>query len=140
MNRRLPLLSLLVLASACGHVAGAGGGSGSPPGTGPGSVKHGPPRAMHIRAVSLHAGVAADGAYARIGWWGGIPSCQGVATAVGRRGSEIVVTLTSTDVAPQGTACPEIAMRRTTRIGLGALPTGSYTVRAGGRAVPLVVA
>jgi hypothetical protein len=140
MNRRLPLLSLLVLASACGHAAGAGGGTGAPPGSGPGSVGTGPPRAVHIRAISLHAGVAADGAYARIGWWGGIPSCQGVATSVGRRDSQIIVTLTPTDVAPPGTACPDVAMRRTTRVSLGSLPTGTYTVRAGGQVAQLVVA
>jgi hypothetical protein len=95
---------------------------------------------VRIRAAWLHAGVAASGPYARIGWWGMIPSCQGVAFAVGRHGTDIVVILTPKNVAPPDTACPEIAMLRKTRISLGSLPSGSYTVHAGGRQAPLVVA
>ena len=114
VNRWLPLLSVLVLASACGHAAGSGGGAGGAPGHGPGPVQPGPPRAVRIRAASLHAGVAASGPYARIGWWGMIPSCQGVAFAVGRHGTDIVVILTPKNVAPPDTACPEIAMLRKT--------------------------
>src|SRR4029077_19755598 len=105
----------------------------------PVTVHSGPARALQIRAASLDAGVAASGAYARVGWWGGIPSCQGVASAVGRHGADIVVILTPTDVAPRGTACPEIAMLRTTTVRLGSLPSGSYTVHAGGRRAPLIV-
>lgn len=69
-----------------------------------------------------------------------IPSCQGVAFAVGRHGMDIVVILTPKNVAPPDTACPEIAMLRKTRVSLGSLPSGSYTVHAGGRQAPLVVA
>ena len=94
---------------------------------------------MQIHAVSLRAGVADSGAYARVGWWGGIPSCQGVATSVGRRDADIVVTLTPTNVAPPGTACPEIAMHRFMTVQLGALTPGTYTVHAGGRRALLIV-
>jgi hypothetical protein len=145
MKRWLPLIPILVLASACGHSAAAGGGgasAGGPGGSlGTPTVPAEPvqPRAPQLRAASLHAGVADSGPYARITWWGGIPSCQGLASSVGRHGPVIVVTLTPTDPAPPGTACPEIAMLRTATIALGVLPPGRYTVHAGGRRVPLIV-
>jgi hypothetical protein len=59
---------------------------------------------------------------------------------VGRHGSVIVVTLASTDPAPPGTACPEMAMLRSTTVTLGPLPSGRYTVHAGGRRAVLQVA
>jgi hypothetical protein len=52
---------------------------------------------------------------------------------------QILVVLTSKNVAPPDTPCPEIAMRRATLVSLGELPPGSYTVRAGRHAAPLVV-
>jgi len=140
VNLRLSLISILVLASACGHAAGTGGSVGGAPGSGPGPVQPGSPGAAPIRAASLDTGVAGSGPYARIGWWGGIPSCQGVAPAVGRHGSVIVVTLTSTNPAPPDKPCPEIAMLRSTTVALGPLPSGRYTVHAGGRRASLQVA
>ena len=101
-------------------------------------------RAGHARApvhtVSLRVLVSSGRAYARAVWWGGVPACYALAPVrVARHGTTIAVDLREGSIVPSGTACIELAMRKTVRVSLGALEPGSYRVVAGGRTARLQV-
>ena len=138
-NREPPIAPdlVLVLASACGHAAGTGGSVGGAPGTGrarSSPARHGRPGFAPRRCTPespppARTHESAGGAYPVV------PGCRlrGGPARLGNRGDP-----DADDAAPPDTACPEIAMLRKTRVSLGSLPSGSYTVHAGGRQAPLV--
>jgi hypothetical protein len=61
------------------------------------------------------------------------------AGGVVRHGATIAVDLREGSIVAPGTACIEMAMRKTVRVSLGALEPGSYRVVAGGRTARLQV-
>jgi hypothetical protein len=94
-----------------------------------------------VRPVGLRVGVGDDGrAWARVKWWGGIPSCYVLRPVhVHRAGDTITLALREGSDAPPGTVCADIAMLKAVLVDLGRLPQGSYTVAAGGRRATLTV-
>ena len=125
-------ITLAALAAGCGSAPVAGT---RPPAAG-GPVTNAHP----VHAVALWAGVSGGRAYARAVWWGGVPACYSLAPVrVARRGATIAIDLREGSIVPQGTACIELAMRKTVRVSLGVLEHGSYLVVAGGRTVHLQV-
>ena len=101
-----------------------------------GQVTHARP----VHAVALRVLVSGGRAYARAVWWGGVPACYALAPVrVARHGATIAVDLREGSIVPPGTACIELAMRKTVRVSLGALEPGSYRVVAGGRTARLQV-
>jgi hypothetical protein len=125
-------ITLAALAAGCGSAPAA---ETRPPAAG-GPVTNARP----VHAVALRAGVSGGRAYARAVWWGGVPACYALAPVrVARHGDTIVVHLREGSIVPHGTACIEMAMRKTVRVSLGALEPGSYRVLAGGRTARLQV-
>jgi hypothetical protein len=123
-------LILVALAAGCGQSASGSATHGGRP-TGP---------AHPVHAASLRVGTSAGRAYARVVWWGGVPSCYRLRPVrISHRGSTIIVALREGSVAPPGTACIDMAMRKTVRVWLGELAPGSYRVMAGGRSAMLRV-
>jgi hypothetical protein len=98
-------------------------------------------RGYPVQPVALRVGVGGDRrAWARVKWWGGIPSCYVLRPVrVHRSGNTITLVLREGSDAPPGTACAEIAMLKAVLVDLGPLPPGGYTVVAGGRRAPLTV-
>ena len=166
--RRAFIIALLtaLLAAGCGSAqSGAGSTAAGDTGisTGPGTpVSHDPPpgsqppgfgratlvtpragagRGYLVHPVGLRVGVGADGrAWARVAWWGGIPSCYVLRPVhVRRSGDTITLLLREGSDAPPGTVCADIAMLKAVLVDLGPLPPGSYTVVAGGRHATLTV-
>jgi hypothetical protein len=124
------VLIVAAVAAGCGQAASGAATHGGGP--------SGPAHPVH--AVSLRVGTAAGRAYARVAWWGGVPSCYRLAPVrVSHRGSTIVVALREGSVAPPGTACIDMAMRKSVRVWLGELAPGRYRVVAGGRSAVLRV-
>ena len=159
--RRAFLIALLTVVPAvgCGSGQSGGGGTGTAPET---PVSHAPPsssqppglggatlvtpraggdRGALVRPVALRVGVGDDGrAWARVTWWGGIPSCYVLRPVrVRRSGETITLSLREGSDAPSGTACADIAMLKAVVVDLGPLRAGSYTVMAGGRRATLTV-
>jgi hypothetical protein len=125
-------ITLAALAAGCGAAPVAG----IRPPAAAGQVTQ--PRVVH--AVALRVSVSGGRAYARVVWWGGVPACYALAPVrVARHGATIAVDLREGSIVPPGTACIELAMRKTVRIPLGALEPGSYRVVAGGRSARLRV-
>lgn len=130
--RTVIAITLAALAAGCGSARAAG----TRPPADAGQVMH----ARAVQAVALRAGVSGGRAYARAVWWGGVPACYALAPVrVSRHGATIAVDLREGSIVPPGTACIELAMRKTVRVPLGALEPGSYLVVAGGRTVHLQV-
>jgi hypothetical protein len=129
--RTVIAIALVALTAGCGSAPAA---VTRPPAAGP--VTHAHP----VHAVSLRVLVSAGRAFARAVWWGGVPDCYALAPVrVSRHGATIAVDLREGSIVPPGTACIELAMRKTVRVSLGALEPGSYRVVAGGRSVRLQV-
>ncbi len=125
-------VTLATLAAGCGSAPAAG--TRAPADAG--HVTH----AREVHAVALRAGVRGGRAYALAVWWGGAPACYALAPVrVARHGTTIMVDLREGSIVPSGTACIELAMRKTVRVSLGALEPGSYLVVAGGRTAHLRV-
>ena len=128
--RTVIAIALVALTAGCGSAPAAGT---RPPA---GQVTHARP----VHAVALRVLVSGGRAYARAEWWGGVPACYALAPArVARHGDTIALDLREGSIVPPGTACIELAMRKTVRVSLGALEPGSYRVVAGGRTVHLQV-
>ena len=73
-----------------------------------------------MHAVALRVLVSGGRAYARAVWWGGVPACYALAPVrVARHGATIAVDLREGSIVPSGTACIELAMRKTVRVSLG---------------------
>jgi hypothetical protein len=124
-------ITLVALAAGCGSAPAAGT---RPPAAA--QVTHARP----VHAVALWVGMSRGRAYARAVWWGGVPACYALARVrVARHGHTIAVDLREGSIVPPGTACIELAMRKTVRVSLGALEPGSYLVVAGGRTARLRV-
>ena len=129
--RTVIAITLVALTAGCGSAPAAGT---RPPAAG--QVTHARP----VHAVSLRVLVSSGRAYARAVWWGGVPACYALAPVrVARHGTTIAVDLREGSIVPSGTACIELAMRKTVRVSLGALEPGSYRVVAGGRTARLQV-
>jgi hypothetical protein len=129
--RTLIAITLVALAAGCGSSPAAGT---RPPATG--QVTHARP----VHTVSLRVLVSGGRAYAWAVWWGGVPACYALAPVrVARHGTTIAVDLREGSIVPPGTACIELAMRKTVRVSLGTLEPGSYRVVAGGRTARLQV-
>jgi hypothetical protein len=129
--RTVIAITLVALAAGCGSAPAAGT---VPPAAG--QVTH----ARRVHAVALRVLVSGDRAYLRAVWWGGVPACYALAPVrVARHGNIIAVDLREGSIVPAGTACIELAMRKTVRVSLGALEPGSYRVVAGGRTARLQV-
>ena len=130
--RTVIAITLVALAAGCGSAPAAGT---RPPTTGR-PVTHARP----VHAVALRVGMSGGRAYARAVWWGGVPACYALAPVrVARHGDTIALDLREGSIVPPGTACIELAMRKSVRVSLGALEPGSYRVVAGGRTVHLQV-
>ena len=124
-------ITLVALTAGCGSAPAAGTRTPAV-----GQVTH----ARTVHAVALRVGVSGGRAYARAVWWGGVPACYSLAPVrVARHGATIAVDLREGSIVPPGTACIELAMRKTVRVSLGALEPGSYRVVAGGRTARLQV-
>jgi hypothetical protein len=129
--RTVIAIALVALTAGCGSAPAAGTRLPAA-----GQVTHARP----VHAVALRVLVSGGRAYARAVWWGGVPSCYALAPVrVARHGATIAVDLREGSIVAPGTACIELAMRKTVRVSLGALEPGSYRVVAGGRAVHLQV-
>jgi hypothetical protein len=144
------------LAAGCGSATGAGATSapdlpvshdvpaGSQPShAGPTLVTPlpGADAGAPVEPVGLRTGVSPDGhAWARVTWWGGIPTCYVLRPVVIQRtGRAIGLVLREGSDAPPGTVCAEIAMLKAVRVDLGPLAPGTYIVGAGGRRSTLIV-
>jgi hypothetical protein len=158
MRRLLPTLLLVaVLAAACGQdPAGpeAGGDSGMPatslppdtPVSSPPAADQPPPTGVRATTVVPHpgpgpltavapqrlrVGVTGGQAHADVYWWSGVEPCYALRPVrVTRTGDTIRLRLFEGSDA-RDAACIELAMFKTTRVDLGVLPPGTYTVRAG---------
>jgi hypothetical protein len=130
--RTVIAITLAVLAAGCGWAPAAG--------TRPPAADRQVAHARAVHAVALRTGVSGGRAYARAVWWGGVPTCYALAPVrVARHGATIAIDLREGSTVPPGTACIELAMRKTVRVSLGALEPGSYLVTAGGRTARLRV-
>jgi hypothetical protein len=155
--RALLLVVCVLLAAGCGPGSSepAGGGSSSgrdgsvsapagPPTRGVGQrpapvlPQPGPP-GTPVSPIRLQVGIADSGPYADVDWWGGVGPCTVARPPqVGIDGSRITIRVT--EAAGRTTAvCPELAMLKRTRVDLGPLPSGTYTVVAGRRSARLTV-
>jgi hypothetical protein len=147
-----------LLAAGCGSAQGGAGSTGRdtpvshdppPPGSQPPAFggatpvtpRAGADRGSPVQPVGLRVGVADDGrAWARVKWWGGIPTCYVLRPVhVHRSGATITLSLREGSDAPPGTACADIAMLKQVLVDLGPLPLGSYTIVAGARRATLTV-
>jgi hypothetical protein len=160
--RRAFVIALLtaLMAAGCGSAQSGAGSTGTgrdtplstdpppagsqPPGFGGATLvipRAGAGRGTLVRPVGLRVGVGNDGrAWARVKWWGGIPSCYVLRPVhVHRAGDTITLALREGSDAPPGTVCADIAMLKAVLVDLGRLPPGSYTVVAGGRHATLTV-
>ncbi len=148
------LLILATLAAGCGQALGGGtsvpdrpishpvdprqpvtpgGASWVTPVPGDGS-------AAPISPVRLRAGVRGGRAFAVVTWWGGIAPCYVLRPVrMDRSGTAIRLTVREGSDAAPGTACVELAQLKRTRIDLGRLAHGTYTVLAGARRATLTV-
>jgi len=123
-------------------ISGPGGSDGRvmPPFTPTWVVPH--PGGGPLRPVSpsgLRVGTRDGAAYAVVRWWSGIAPCsvlRSVTVGVGD-GTVRLRVVEGTD--DPGAACPELAMLKATRVDLGGLAPGTYTVIAGGERRTLTV-
>jgi hypothetical protein len=130
--RAVIAITLAALVAGCGSARTAG----TPPPATAGPVTN----SSSVHAVALRAGVSGGRAYAWAVWWGGVPACYRLAPVrVARHGATIAIDLREGSIVPPGTACIELAMRKSVRVSLGALEPGSYLVAAGGRTVHVQV-
>jgi hypothetical protein len=130
--RTVIAITLVALAAGCGSSPAAG--------TLPPAADRPVTDASPVHAIALRVVVSGARAYARAVWWGGVPACYALAPVrVARHGTTIAVDLREGSIVPPGTACIELAMRKTVRVSLGALEPGSYRVVAGGRTARLQV-
>jgi hypothetical protein len=150
------LLTVTMLAAGCGQAASGGGEKTAPPVSvspdvpvattqTPGSdgrvmapftpswvQPH--PGGGPLTPVSpsgLRVGVRDGAPYAVVRWWSGIAPCSVLRSVnVGIDGATLRLRLVEGSDDPDA-ACPELAMLKATRVDLGSLEPGTYTVVAG---------
>ena len=84
-----------------------------------------------VSPSGLRVGARDGSPYAVVRWWSGIPPCSVLrAVNVGVSGPTVRLRLVEGTDDPDA-ACPELAMLKATRIDLGGLEPGTYTVIAG---------
>jgi hypothetical protein len=155
MKPLIALIAAALLTSGCGAAAVNGGAASSTPSS-PGDVAvshnvdpnqpapapggatlvtpvHGDSAGSPVFPAGLRVGIGDDGhAWARVTWWGGVPTCYVLRPVkISRHGTTIRLRLLEGSNVPADTACIDIAMKKAVRVDLGALDPGSYTVRAG---------
>ena len=158
MKTSIALLLLALAGAGCGQAPSTGGSARTAPDV-PVTSAPGDPddRAMPgsrptwvapqpgggpLRPVSpsgLRVGSRAGSPYAVVRWWSGIPPCsvlRSVTVGVGERTVHLRLVEGSDD--PDG-PCAELAVLKATRVDLGALAPGTYTVIAGGERRTLTV-
>ncbi len=120
------------------------------PGASIGPIQQQPPTVVHpvanlldvhdVRAEAVAASVTGGRVTATLIWWSGPAPCSVLSeVAVARQGSAF--TLTVREGAQQlGIACPAIAVHKQATVDLGALPAGTYSIRAMGVDAPVTVA
>jgi hypothetical protein len=160
-----PLIALVLataLAASCGAQQSGGGASagGSPgsSGSGDGVVSHDvPPGSQTLKAIKatpvkphpgpgatpvsplrIRTGAQGGAAFADVFWWGGLEDCYPLRPVTVKRDGD-VITLRLFEGTGAGQVCADLALLKTTRVDLGRLPAGSYTVVAGSRRAPLTV-
>lgn len=122
------------------------GGSDDPslPDTGSPTLVVPKPGRLDVRpvgATTIEPTVDGSRVSVKLSWWSGVAPCS-VLNSVEQVRTGRTIALTILEGADQrGVACIEIAMLKATLVDLGELPTGSYTITAGGDAspVPIVV-
>jgi hypothetical protein len=146
----IALVVTIAMAASCGsqQTGGAGSGGGSPgsSGSGDGVVSHDlPPVKPHpgpgatpVSPLRIRTGVQGGAAFADIFWWGGLEDCYPLRPVTVQRDGDLI-TLRLFEGTGDGQACADLALLKTTRVDLGRLPAGSYTVVAGSRRAPLTV-
>jgi hypothetical protein len=158
----IALVVTIAMAASCGsqQTGGAGSGGGSPgsSGSGDGVVSHDlPPGSQTLKAIKatpvkphrgpgatpvsplrIRTGVQGGAAFADIFWWGGLEDCYPLRPVTVQRDGDLI-TLRLFEGTGDGQACADLALLKTTRVDLGRLPAGSYTVVAGSRRAPLTV-
>jgi hypothetical protein len=91
-----------------------------------------------VSPTGLRAGVLDGRAFAVVTWWGGVAPCYVLRPVrIDRHGSVIRLTVREGSDAAPGTACVELAQLKRTRVDLGRLAPGTYTVVAGARRAKL---
>jgi hypothetical protein len=157
MKTIITLLLLTLAGAGCGQAASTAGTSSVAPDvpvTAPGDPddrvmpKSRPtwvaphPGGGPLRPVSpsgLRVGARGGSPYAVVRWWSGIPPCsvlRSVTVGVGEGTVHLRLVEGSDD---PDAACPELAVLKATRVDLGGLAPGTYTVMAGGERRMLTV-
>jgi hypothetical protein len=139
-------------APAGGGISGSTGSDGSvvysvPPGSQAPSPTRGKatkvvprpgPGATPVLPIRVRAGTADGVAYADVSWWGGVQSCYPLRPVkIIRDGDTIRLKLA--EGMGGGDVCIDIALLKTTRVSLGKLAPGTYTVIAGPKKTHLTI-
>ncbi len=149
------LILVAAVAAGCGQAAAAGTRTpdaptshtvdpGKPPATGGGAswvtpVPGGGPE-NPVHPIAIHTHLSGGGGVAVVTWWGGVAPCYVLRPVrVVRHGTTIRISVREGSGASAGTACIEMAQLKRTRVGLGHLAPGRYTVIAGSVRSHLVV-
>jgi hypothetical protein len=110
---------------------GSSGGSATPlrpawirvtPGSGP---------VARVSPIALRVWTSDGHGMASVRWWGGSPVCTALRSADAARDGSVIRLHVAEGAKHTAVACPEIALLKATRIDLGPLPPGDYTVVAG---------
>lgn len=118
---------------------------GQPPATGGGASwvtsvpGKGPSNPVH--PIAIRTGSSAGSGFAVVTWWGGVAPCYVLRSVrVAQHGTTIRIAVREGSGASAGTGCIEMAQLKRTRVDLGHLAPGRYTVIAGTVRSHLVIA
>ena len=92
-----------------------------------------------VSPSGLRVGTRDGAAYAVVRWWSGIEPCSVLRSVAVKTGAATVRLRLVEGTDDPGAACPELAMLKATRVDLGGLEPGTYTVIAGGERRTLTV-
>lgn len=150
------LILVAAVATGCGQAAAAGTRTpdaptshtvdpGEPPATGGGASwvtpvpGDGPSNPVH--PIAIHTHLNGSSGVAVVTWWGGVAPCYVLRSVrVTHHGTTIRIAVREGSGASAGTACIEMAQLKRTRVDLGHLAPGRYTVIAGSVRSHLVIA
>ncbi len=155
MKPFLILMLVAAVATGCGQAAAAGTGTpdaptshtvdpSQPPATGGGASwvtpVPGDGRSNPVNPIAIHTRLSHGRGVAVVTWWGGVAPCYVLRSVrVAHHGTTIRIAVREGSGVPTGTACIEMAQLKRTRVDLGHLAPGRYTVIAGSVRSHLVV-
>ena len=94
-----------------------------------------------VHPIAIHTHLNGSSGVAVVTWWGGVAPCYVLRSVrVTHHGTTIRIAVREGSGASAGTACIEMAQLKRTRVDLGHLAPGRYTVIAGSVRSHLVVA